>query len=271
MNINKLDTPETNTRKFLFWFIGFSEGNGSWIVSNCYDKRINKWYLQTFFIINQKDPKVLFYIKKQLGFGTVKKLNSGYWRYCVTSLKGTKILINIFKNNLKLNKTNNIFKLFVQAYNSRVLIEESFDIESIKQNLELTLNNGWLAGFIDAVGCFSVNVKNRLIYLRFSISQIDSYNIIIQLKNLLNLGNIIKEDINLYKYYYSSINPKIYKLIDYLEKYPLKSNKNIDFVKWKKIRIRLIDGLLNERLKNRRSKMRLRRLIKNQKSKIKIW
>lgn len=265
MNINKLDTPETNTRKFLFWFIGFSEGDGSWIVSNCYDKRINKSYLRTFFIINQKDPKVLFYIKKQLGFGTVKKLNSGYWRYCVTSLKGTKILINIFKNNLYLTKTNDRFKLFVQAYNSRVSIEESVNIELIKQNSELTLNNGWLAGFIDAEGCFSVTVKNMLIHLRFSISQKDSSNIIIQLKNLLNSGSVSKGDNNIISYYYSSTNPKIYKLIDYLEEYPLKSNKNIDFVRWKKIRIRLIDGLLNERLKNRRSKMRLKRLIKNQK------
>ena len=49
--------------QFLEWFIGFSEGDGSFIVSNerCY------------FMINQKDLKILYKMKAILGFGQVFK------------------------------------------------------------------------------------------------------------------------------------------------------------------------------------------------------
>ena len=48
-------------RQFLEWFIGFTEGDGSFIVSK------NKVY----FDITQSvsDIQVLYYIKKELGFG----------------------------------------------------------------------------------------------------------------------------------------------------------------------------------------------------------
>ena len=49
----------------LIWFIGFSEGDGSW-QSDLKNKR-------NFFIINQKDPKILYKVKKILGFGKIKK------------------------------------------------------------------------------------------------------------------------------------------------------------------------------------------------------
>ena len=50
-------------KKFLEWFIGFTEGDGSFIVSK--DK--------VYFDITQnlQDIQVLYYIKKELGFGKV--------------------------------------------------------------------------------------------------------------------------------------------------------------------------------------------------------
>jgi len=42
--------------KFINWFVGFTEGDGSFVVDNN-TNRIS-------FIITQKDPKVLYYIKK---------------------------------------------------------------------------------------------------------------------------------------------------------------------------------------------------------------
>ena len=52
-----------NKKKFLEWFIGFTEGDGYFIVSK--DK--------VYFDITQnlQDIQVLYYIKKELGFGKV--------------------------------------------------------------------------------------------------------------------------------------------------------------------------------------------------------
>ena len=58
----KLGQPEhipNVDKSFLEWFIGFTEGDGSFDQS------------KLAFIINQKDPKLLFKIKKKLGFGSV--------------------------------------------------------------------------------------------------------------------------------------------------------------------------------------------------------
>lgn len=65
-----------NDYLFLEWFIGFSEGDGSFTISN---KRC-------YFSINQKDIKILYKIKKNLGFGQVFKYtqnNKTYGRYIV--------------------------------------------------------------------------------------------------------------------------------------------------------------------------------------------
>ena len=46
----------------LDWFIGFSEGDGSWQVDNTG---------RPLFIINQQDPQTLYKIKKLIGYGTI--------------------------------------------------------------------------------------------------------------------------------------------------------------------------------------------------------
>jgi hypothetical protein len=55
---------DTYSISFLTWFIGFSEGDGSFVVAFRGDLH---------FVITQHsdDAQVLFYIKKQLGFGHI--------------------------------------------------------------------------------------------------------------------------------------------------------------------------------------------------------
>lgn len=55
-------------KDFLIWFIGFSEGDGSWIVRT---KR-----RRILFQIGQKEEEILLYIKKTLGFGIVRSYNA---------------------------------------------------------------------------------------------------------------------------------------------------------------------------------------------------
>ena len=126
---------------FLEWFVGFSEGDGSFIVSK---KRL-------FFIINQKEEKVLHYIRANLGFGKVSKYSS-YSRYIVADIHSVDRLISIFNGNLVLNKTNARFVLWLQARNQ---YSTEYICYTGVNKLVTFHKNGWLSGFIDAEGCFN--------------------------------------------------------------------------------------------------------------------
>ena len=95
-SLNKNRKKSEDLVKDLIWFIGFAEGDGSWIVSTSGKKSTKK---RSYFLINQKDPKVLFKIRRILGFGLVKNYNSsgslgnkGYHRFIVADKNGTEKL-----------------------------------------------------------------------------------------------------------------------------------------------------------------------------------
>lgn len=67
---------------FKYWFIGFSEGDGSWGV---YNNRPS-------FIIRQKHPEVLYYIKENLEYGKIVKCFDGYYNYSITNWEELKKL-----------------------------------------------------------------------------------------------------------------------------------------------------------------------------------
>jgi hypothetical protein len=82
----------------LEWFVGFTEGDGCFGV----DYKSNR--IQ--FIITQKEPQVLYKIKKTLGFGVVRQHADGYYRYNVSEKSNLLHLIKIFSGRLVFNKTN---------------------------------------------------------------------------------------------------------------------------------------------------------------------
>ena len=170
---------------FLEWFVGFSEGNGTFIVSN---KRL-------FFIINQKEEKVLYYIRANLGFGKVSKYCS-YSRYIVADTSSVDRLISIFNGNLVLNKTNARFVLWLQARN--LYSTEEICYRGINK-LVTFHKNGWLSGFIDAEGCFNAQKLKDTRYtlgfrirLRFILDQKDEYPLFEKCKFFLKSGSITK-------------------------------------------------------------------------------
>jgi hypothetical protein len=78
---------------FLTWFIGFSEGEGSFIVNNRGDLA---------FVITQStsDIKVLYYIQETLGFGKVISQSVKTSRYVTQSKKEIEVIIKIFNGNI---------------------------------------------------------------------------------------------------------------------------------------------------------------------------
>ena len=91
---------------FLEWFVGFSEGDGSFTVSGT----------RLFFIINQKEEGILHRIRTELGFGKVSHYKT-YSRFIVADRDNIERLIHLFNGNLVLNKTVRRFSLWVEAWN----------------------------------------------------------------------------------------------------------------------------------------------------------
>ncbi|KAG2219169.1 hypothetical protein INT45_008344 [Circinella minor] len=151
---------------FKYWFIGFTEGDGSFIVNkNGYFPRgdtrgASPPSLEFKVTQSSTDAQILFYIKKELGFGSVSVQD-------------------------KKNKTHH-FRAFNKAYN--------MDIKFIQNNKNPTLDNAWLSGFSDAEGCFTVNVIKRSetynqVQVRYILSQKGELELMTKIAEMFNVIN----------------------------------------------------------------------------------
>ena len=263
---------------FLEWFIGFSEGDGSFIVSN---KRL-------FFIINQKEEKVLHYIRANLGFGKVSKYLS-YSRYIVADRNCVDKLISIFNGNLVLYKTNARFALWLLARNQYSHLKICY--RGLNPLIDFH-NNGWLSGFTDAEGCFNAQkIKDSRytlgfrVRVRFLLDQKDEYALFEKIRSFLKTGFITNrtekspilisstggsrallrkpENIKMDGMYrYTCSNMKSHDiLIQYYKEYPLRTIKKVALFRF---------TLLSYYIKNRKSLpwqgkvlLRVENLVKN--------
>lgn len=102
--------------RFHEWFVGFAEGDGSWNIES--GKRC-------IFIITQKDPRILYKIKKRLNCGSIggpyrnKGQKTEHYRFRIGDLEGTRMLIKIFNSKLVLKKTKVRFADYVNQYNNQ--------------------------------------------------------------------------------------------------------------------------------------------------------
>nr|YP_009059710.1 LAGLIDADG/HNH endonuclease [Parasitella parasitica]AIO05760.1 LAGLIDADG/HNH endonuclease [Parasitella parasitica] len=214
---------------FKYWFIGFTEGDGSFIVNKT-------GYLEFKVTQSSIDAQILFYIKKELGFGSVRvqDKNNKTHHFRVRDQKGILKLIHIFNGNLLTERKNNQFKLWLEAFNKVY----KTDIKLIQNDNNPTLDNAWLSGLSDSEGCFTVSV----------IKQSESYNqvqvqYILSQKNELELMTKIAAlfdgkvtYLKSYDGYNMTVNlPKLRKVINYFNNYTLKTKKYIDYFNWLKV------------------------------------
>lgn len=109
-------------------------------------------------------------------------------------------------------------------YDNRLVIKSSvFNIPSYFKE--------WLAGFVEAEGCFSLRKNNNH---SFSVGQNDDKYLLETIKNQLHIGNSVR---NPYGNFY---NLEVYKketilyIINYFNDYPLMGEKRESFNKFKK-------------------------------------
>lgn len=224
-------TCETNyiNEKFKWWFIGFAEGDGSFILNK--DE-----YLEFKITQSSVDAQILFFIKKELGFGSVvvqDKINKTH-HYRVRDKNNIFKLINIFNGNIITKYKNNQFMLWLDGYNKKY----NENIKFIEPKFKVNLNNAWLSGFTDAEGCFTCSVLTSKegktsVTVRYVVSQKDDKEFSQDLANLIN-GYITH--IKSYNGYNTVVNfSKLNIILNYLKTYPLKTKKLISYHRWLKI------------------------------------
>ncbi len=154
-----------NKQKFLEWFIGFTEGDGSFIVSK------GKVYFDITH--NLQDIQILYYIKKELGFGKViirSEQHRNVGVFYVSSKDNLTRLMKIFNGNLYTKK----IRVWLETYNKLYSMNIPFKDRLVKPSL----SSGWISGFSDAECSFTGRVKScwsskliRAPHLTFQISQ----------------------------------------------------------------------------------------------------
>ena len=215
--------PEKLSDEWLTWFIGFSEGDGAFLTGK--DNRIR-------FILTQKEVAILNHIQCTLGIGRVRTYGS-FSRYHVDDKYGILVLTALFNGNLVLDKRKVQVRKWLDVLN----------ISEVNNNVLPLLTNSWLSGFIDAEGCFNVTLFKRKamvlgyqVKLRFMIDQKDSLTNMIFIKDQLNLflthRKLKKDSTGTMHRIESNSFVKVPLIVEYLNKFRLKSKKQESFDKW---------------------------------------
>jgi LAGLIDADG endonuclease len=248
-------------QNFLEWFIGFTEGDGSFIVKKRIVKKTGKIRLSLSFDITQtlNDVQVLYKIKTVLGFGKIiifcppslpslpygpgkgkgKDSERNVASFYVTGKENFSRLISIFNGNICSNYRINQFKNWVEAYNE--IYKENEVI--IERKIKPSLDSAWLSGFIDAEGSFQGSVRSsktsKLKFtpkMAFQISQ-KNKDILYEIRLLFtnkNIGLNYDKSWNGWRLCFYSIKT-LYSVKSYVNKYKLKTRKHISFLKWSNV------------------------------------
>lgn len=244
---NDIDNSLNLNSNFKYWFIGFTEGDGSFIVNK-------NGYLEFKVTQSSIDAQILFYIKKELGFGSVRvqDKNNKTHHFRVRDQKGILKLIHIFNGNLLTERKNNQFKLWLEAFNKAY----KMDIQLIQNDNNPTLDNAWLSGFSDSEGCFTVSVIKRSesynqVQVRYILSQKNELELMTKIAALFDgkvtypcraqpdnnsPGPQAPGNLKSYDGYNMTVNlSKLRKVISYFNIYSLKTKKYIDYFNWLKV------------------------------------
>lgn len=235
------EAGDSINKNFASNLTGLIEGDGC-IYTPKIDK--NKNYVSPLITIaiNAKDLPLIRILKKRLGTGQiVKNKTKNSYTYKISNIKNLIKIINIINGNMRTPKINQLYKLIdwlgIKGYNIEKLPLDTSPINS----------NAWLAGFIDADGCFSVRVTETKLFklaCEFSLEQrqIDLsgeslYNILSIIANFILTGvKEVKLSIKKPKYRIRTVNVKgNLILINYLKLYPLFTSKYRDYLDWSRV------------------------------------
>jgi len=221
---------EVPKKSFLIWLIGFTEGDGSFVISK------TKNVLQFVITQSSEDLKILENIKIELGLGQVIKQGKRSSRFIVQDIKNIYLIILLFNGNIILPGRKKNFKDFLDNFNNKINNKKIKNIDKVHYQVSEilpSLKNSWLSGFTEAEGCFTVSFlkKSNAFRLRYIISQKGDINLpILSHLILLFKGGTLEAHSKKSNYSYILSGNKIcYNLYDYFKNFPLLSKKAISF------------------------------------------
>ena len=150
------------TNKFLEWFIGFSEGEGSFILSKRGDLA---------FVITQSttDVQSLNYIKDNFGFGKVIKqsIKQNTHRFVVQDIKNLFLICWLFNGNMVFPSRKARFLTFLSFFNEKLLKKNLTLIPPLDTCVIPSLKDGWISGITDSEGSFTCSLLSNSSAFRF--------------------------------------------------------------------------------------------------------
>lgn len=255
---NKYPNNKLPSKDFLEWFIGFFESKGTFITGSKSDLSIEI----------KDDLTILNIIKDELGFGDIIKQsrNSNNYKWYTKKESNLYLMGLLFNGNLTLPLRFVRFAKYLSILNEK-LLKNNRSIIKIKNECKLpSINNYWLSGFTDGQGTFSIsggpgaaraplfNNKNNNNKFNYKIQYVISlkYNINEMILNkindelsLLNKSNNkligrVSEQSNKIELSINGLKNCIL-ILEYFDKYPLRSKKYISYVKYKEM-LSIIDN-----------------------------
>ena len=210
-------------QQFGYYLAGLIDGDGHFSSQN-----------QLVIAFDELSVSLAYFLKKKIGHGNVYKVKEKKaYIYVLAAFEPLCNLLKLINNKLRLRTR------FVQV--QEILKKEKFrDFSSkleFKMNETDNFENYWLAGFSDADASFQIKILNKMtarieIRLNFQIDQ-KTKDILIAIRNFIggNIGYRSTQD----TYYYGSTSfGCAKKIICYFDKFHLQSNKQINYLKWRK-------------------------------------
>ena len=254
---NKYNEIYPNKKKppleFLEWFIGFSEGEGSFVLAKRGDLS---------FVISQStlDIQVLEYIRDHLGFGKViqQSVKQKTHRFIVQDIKNLFLICLIFNGNMVFPTRNARFLTFLSMFNEKLL---KMNLMKLKLKLEPidmmntlvlpSLKDGWIAGITDGEGSFTVSILSSSSAFRFRYILTQKWEsnkcILVHIMKLfskkkgINIGSVVPHSaLDVWEYRINGLK-NCKEIFPYFDKYGLKSKKKESYYKWKILYSRLLE------------------------------
>lgn len=216
---------------FLYWFIGFVEGDGCFTVN----RRNELSFIVVQGVLNLK---TLNDIQQIFRFGRVIAQNERIYRFIVQKKEDIELIILLFNGNLVLPTRKTQFNKFLEIYNQRPFNE---CIPYLTQKNLPSFQNTWFLGFVEAEGCFTVSLlsNSQAFRTRFIVAQKDESNLPVLSSFILLLqvgrieGHHIKHN---YQFVVSGLS-NVIKIYSYFDKYidNFKTLKKDSYLKFKSL------------------------------------
>ena len=248
------DLDNRNNNKFRGYLAGLYEGDGHiWIQKPGLSKRQNPRFCITFGMKNEPLAKKLLEL---IGSGFIRyKLQDNACVLVVSPVVGLRKIVNLINGELRTPKIHQLHAL-IDWLNKN----HSTNITKLPLKNSPLSEDGWLSGFIDSDGSFSVlhtklenGAKKRKIACRLRIEQrildpvtSESYeSVLTNIANFLNCSLLIRNQKSTGNNYYTltaSSKKSLNIIVDYLEKHTLFTSKYLDYKDWKEVVELILDG-----------------------------